>query len=114
MRLSMPDFFHCMHDLVKSYSLAIVQRVRHAHHELQKAEAVLRRHVGPAEQRQASSERQQHMAVRRANAQRWEEVHSAYRQHLETLSLTLHPFHIRDSTPQTSAQVYSRLQSEVD
>ena len=32
--LSMPDFFHCMHDLVKSYSLAIARGVRHAHQEL--------------------------------------------------------------------------------
>jgi uncharacterized protein DUF6399/IclR-like helix-turn-helix domain-containing protein len=112
--LSMPAFFHCMHDLVKSYSLAIAQRMRHAHQELQKAEAVLSRHIGPTEQRQVSSEIQQHLAVRRANVQRWEGVHSAYRQHLETLSLTLHPFHLHDSTPQTSAQVYSRLHSEVD
>lgn len=27
---SMPDFFHCVHDIVKSYSLAIGRRLRHA------------------------------------------------------------------------------------
>jgi hypothetical protein len=112
--LSMPDFFHCLHDLVKSYSLAIAQRVRHAQQELQKAEEVLRSHAGSAGQRQAPPEAQQHVAVRRADVQRWEGVRSAYRHHLETLSLTLHPFHIHDSTPQTSAQVHSRLQVEVD
>jgi hypothetical protein len=37
-----------------------------------------------------------------------------YRHHLETLSLTLHPFGIADSTPQTSAQVESRLHAEVE
>jgi hypothetical protein len=112
--LSLPDFFHCMPDLVKSYSLAIAQRVRHAHQELQKAEAMLSRHVGPAGQCQEPSAMQHHVAVRRADVQQWEEVHSAYRRHLETLSLTVHPFHIHDATPQTSAQVYSRLQSAVD
>jgi hypothetical protein len=34
--------------------------------------------------------------------------------HLETLSLTRHPFHIDDSTPQTSKQVHSRLRAEVE
>jgi hypothetical protein len=51
--------------------------------------------------------------VRRAAVQRWEGVHSTYRHHLEVLSLTLPPFHIYDSTPQTSVQVQSRLQAEV-
>jgi hypothetical protein len=32
---------------------------------------------------------------------------------LETLSLTLHPFRIADSAPQTSAQVASHLQAAV-
>ena len=112
--LSMPDCFHCLHALVKRYSLAMAQRVRHAHPELQKAEAVLSSHVGPAEQRQTSSEMQQHMAPKRTNAQRWEEGHRAYRQHLETRALTLPPFPLHAATPQTSAPVYSRLQSEVD
>src|SRR5207247_11016845 len=50
--------------------------------------------------------------VRRAEVQRWEGVHSTYRHPLEALSLTLHPLHIDDSTPQTSAQVPSRLEAE--
>jgi len=33
---------------------------------------------------------------------------------LETLSLTLHPFRLADSAPQTSAQVESPLQSAVE
>ena len=37
--LSMPDFFHFMHDMVKSYSLAIGRRLQHAHTELKAAEA---------------------------------------------------------------------------
>ncbi len=50
----------------------------------------------------------------RAEVQRCQEVHRAYRQHLATLALTLHPFDISTSLPQTSAQVESRLQAGVD
>jgi hypothetical protein len=52
--------------------------------------------------------------VRRAEVQRWEEVHSTSRRHLESLSLTRHPCGISDSAPQTSAQVASRVQAEVE
>jgi hypothetical protein len=44
---------------------------------------------------------------------RWEEAHHTYRRHLETLSLTLHPFRMADAAPQTSAQVASHLQTAV-
>ena len=54
------------------------------------------------------------MASRQAEVTRWEEAHNTYRGHLETLSLTLHPFRIADSAPQTSAQVESHLQAEVE
>jgi len=111
--LSMPDFFHCMHDLVKSSALSLARHVRHARQELTKAEEVLHKHTGPDGGPQGDSAAQHHVAVQRAAVQRWEGVHSTYRHHLETLSLTLHPFHLHDSSPQTSAQVHSRLQTEV-
>ena len=50
----------------------------------------------------------------RVEVQRWTEVQRTYRQHLETLSLTLHPFHIDDATAQTSTQVARRLHAEVE
>ena len=37
--LSMPDFFHVLHELVKSYALAIGRRVRHAHKQLEASRA---------------------------------------------------------------------------
>jgi hypothetical protein len=111
--LSMPAFFHCMHDLVKSYSLPIARRVSHAQQDLKKAEEGLGRHPGADGQRQDAPEAQHLVEQRRADVQRWEGGHHTYRHHLETLSLTLHPFHIYDSTPQTSEQVHSRLQAEV-
>jgi Family of unknown function (DUF6399) len=111
--LSMPDFFHCMHDLVKGSALSLARHVRHAHQELTKAEEVLHKHRGPEERPQGDAEAQHHVEVKRAAVQRWEGVQNAYRHHLETLSLTLHPFHLHDASPQTSVQVQSRLHAEV-
>src|SRR5712691_7548395 len=52
--------------------------------------------------------------VRYAEVTYWEARHQEYRQQLDTLSLTLHPFAIDDSAPQTSAQVEARLQAHVE
>ena len=54
------------------------------------------------------------MEARQAEVTRWEAVQREYRQQLETLSLTLHPFRIADSAPQTSAQVESQLHAKVE
>jgi hypothetical protein len=53
------------------------------------------------------------VAMRQTEVTRWEEAHHTYRCHLETLSLTLHPFRMADAVPQTSAQVESHLQTTV-
>jgi hypothetical protein len=111
--LSMPDFFHCMHDLVKSYSLPLGQRVRHAHQELMKAKEAMARGQGPPQGVAPAPQATALVATRQAEVTRWEEAHHTYRAHLETLSLTLHPFRIADSAPQTSAQVASHLQAAV-
>ena len=106
--LSMPDFFHVMHDLVKISSLAIARQVRRAHHELKNAAERLRRHPNEDGPLQAPL-----VEPLRVDVQHWEGVRSTYRHHLAVLSLTLHPFHIDDAIPQTSAQVHSRLDAEV-
>ncbi len=46
--------------------------------------------------------------------ERWESVHSAYRHHLETVSLLVHPWRLCNATPQTSQEVESRLHAEID
>jgi Family of unknown function (DUF6399)/IclR helix-turn-helix domain len=112
--LSMPDFFHCMHDLVKSYSLPIGQRVRHAHQELTKAKEALVRRQAPSQLEQHDLKTQGLVEARQVEVTRWEEAHNTYRGLLETLSLTLHPFRISDSAPQTTAQVESQLQATVE
>ena len=108
--LSMPDFFHLVHAIVKSYSLAVGRRLHQAHQDLEQAEAVLESRLGLAHGTEAKAA----VEARRGEVQRWEEVQRAYRHHIETLSLTLHPFGISDSAPQTSAQVDSRLHAEVE
>ena len=111
--LSMPDFFHCRHDLVQRSALSLARHVRHARQELTKAEEVRSKHTGPDGRPQGDAEAQNHVEVQRAAVQRWEGVHSTYRHHLETLSLTLHPFHLHDASPQTSVQVHRRLHAAV-
>jgi hypothetical protein len=111
--LSMPDFFHFMHDIVKSYSLTLARQVRQAHQALTHAETVLARHPGLASDPDSPAVKAE-VEARRTEVQRWEEVQRTYRQHLETLSLTLHPFDISDAAPQTSAQVQSRLQAAIE
>ena len=90
--LSMPDFFHCLHDIVKSYSLAIGQKLRQAQQALTQAEARLARS-------QDNQESVLLVEAHRAAVTRWTAVQHTYRQHLETLSLTLHPFSIDDCHP---------------
>jgi hypothetical protein len=112
--LSMPDFFHLMHDIVKSYSLALGQRLKQARQELQKAEARLRRSHEGNTRGEAYREATHQVEVQHAQVTHWETRQQEYRQQLETLSLTLHPFAIDDSTPQTSAQVEARLHTHVE
>jgi hypothetical protein len=112
--LSMPDFFHCMHEIVKSYSLAMGRRLRQARQELKHAEEVLARHIARVHTVPHSPDAQAHVEAKRAEVQQWEDVQRTYRHHLETLSLTLHPFGIADSVPQTSAQVARQLHTAVE
>ena len=112
--LSMPDFFHVAHEIVKSYSLAIGQRWRHAQQELTKATEALARRQGVVQAEQAPHEARALVQARQAEVTRWAEAHHIYRVHLESLSLTLHPFRLSGSTPQTSAQVESQLTAVVE
>jgi hypothetical protein len=111
--LSMPDFFHCMHDLVQSYAFVIGQRVRHAQQELTKAQAILARLLERPHAESTAAAAQAGVEAKHIEVRRWDEVHTTYRTHLETLSLTLHPFRLVDSTPHTSAQVTRQLQETV-
>lgn len=109
--LSMPDVFPCMHDLVKHYSLPIRQRLRHAQQELMKAKEAMARRQGPPPGAQPDPKATALAEARQVEVTPWEEAHQTSRGLLETLSLTLHPFRISDSAPQTSAQVERQRQT---
>src|SRR5215475_5268596 len=66
--LSMPDFFHVVHEIVKSYSLTIGQRWRHAQQELMKAKEALARRQAE----QATHEARALVEARQAEVTRWE------------------------------------------
>jgi hypothetical protein len=112
--LSMPDVFPLVHEIVKSYALAMGRRLRQAQQDLKHAEEVLARLQGRPQAGHDTPEAKALVDARQAEVTRWEEVHNTSRGHLETLSLTLHPFGIADSAPQTSAQVAGRLQAEAE
>src|SRR5256712_4778967 len=85
--VSIPDVFHLIHDLVKSYSLAICGPLRQARQALHQA----RESLTTCQASQPSSEEAQQAEAEaeacEAEVQRWESVDSAYRHHLETGSL---------------------------
>ncbi len=112
--LSIPDLFHCMHEIVKSYSLALGRRVRQAHTALAVAQEALARLQGRPDAAHEVPEAMALVEIRQAEVARWAEGHDRYRHFLETLSCTLHPFSIADSAPQTSCQVASQLQTVID
>ncbi len=95
--LSMPEVFHLIHALVKSSALSLGSRLRQARQALQQAEE--QRSEAEAPQAQAVVE------ARAAEVTHWETVHSASRHHLESVSLTVHPWRVCDSTRQRAAEV---------
>jgi len=104
--LSMPDVFHLMHALVQSYALAIGSRLRQARQALQQAEG--QRSEAEAPQAQAMVE------ARAAEVTHGETVHRASRHHLESVSLTVHPWRVCDATRQRAADVERQLHAEID
>ena len=112
--LSMPDFFHVLHALIKSYALAIGRRLHQAYKQLEAAEQALACRLERTSVTPASLQAEAAVEASRTEVRRWEEVRSTYRHRREALSLPLHPFTLRDSTPQTSVQVYTQLQATID
>ncbi len=110
----MPDFFHVVHDIVKSDSLAIGRRLSQARQDLTQAEEALAQRAALPHAAPDVPAVQALIVASQTEVQQWEEVQRTYRHHLEMLSLILHPFRLSDSTPQTSEQVASQLHAEVD
>lgn len=112
--LSIPDLFHLINELVKSYSLAIFSRLRQARQALSQAQAYLTKCQASdpcgAQARQAQAV----VEASEAAVERWGNVGNAYRRHLLSLSMIMHPWRLFDSTPQTSEEVECQLKVEID
>lgn len=111
--LSIPDFFHLVHELVKSFSLSIGRRLKQAQKALEKAEAVLEKAQLRSSEGAATTLAISEVEACRQEVHRWEGVLSTYRHHLLSLSLAMHPFDLDESKAQSAEQVESRLQAEV-
>lgn len=100
--LSVPALLHLLHDLSTSSALAIFRRRRQVQQALRQAQERLAMcqasHPGGVAVQQACALVEAHAAA----GQRWQQGRSAYRSHLEPLSLLMHPWCLVGSTLQTS------------
>ena len=102
--------------MVQGYSLAIFGPLRQAKRELEQAKQYLEKRqqntqADPAHIAQAQA--QARVAAWATSLHHWQEVGSAWRQHLAQLSRLLHPWRLTDSTRQTSKEVEEQLQAEL-
>jgi Family of unknown function (DUF6399)/IclR helix-turn-helix domain len=111
---SIPDLFHLGHDLAKGYSLCIFGRLRQAKRDLEHAKQGLEKvqkntQADPVHIAQAQSR----VAACATSVHHWQEVGSAWRQHLSNVSRILHPWRLLDSIRQTSQAVEEQLRAEL-
>src|SRR2546428_5688161 len=111
--LSLPDLFHLIHDLGKSYALSIWSRLRQARQALRQAQERLGTCQASDPGGDGVQQAQALVEACEAEVTRWEGVHRAYRHHLEHLSLMVHPWHLWGSTRQRSADVEYQLRTEI-
>ncbi len=112
--LSIPDLFHLIRELVKSYSLAIGSRLRQARQSLGQAREHLAKFQADDPEGAEAELARVVVETGEAEVSRWEGVHDTYRLHLEAISLSVHPWRVVDSTPQTAQEVEDQLQTEID
>jgi hypothetical protein len=110
---SIPDLFHLLHERVKGYSLGIWRQVKTARQALSRAQdrLVTCQDEG-ASAAQIESARAA-VAAGEAEVAHWEQVRDTYRGHLEAMSLSVHPWRVKDSMPQSSQEVEAQLAAEV-
>jgi hypothetical protein len=103
---SIPDVFHLGHDLAKSYSLCICGRLRQAKRALEQAKQSLEKLPKSAREDSAQvAQAQARVEACATSVHHWQEVGSAWRQHLANVSRILHPWRLADSIRQTSKEV---------
>jgi hypothetical protein len=110
---SIPDLFHLGHDLAKGYSLCIFGRLRQAKRALEQAKQGLEKVQKNAQaDLDQVAQAQAWIAACATSAHHWQEVGSAWRQHLSNVSRILHPWRLLDSIRQTSKVVEELLRAE--
>ena len=110
---SIPDLFHLLHELANGYSLAIWRQVKTARQALSRAQEHLARCQAEGASEGAIESAQVAVATGEAEVARWQQVRDTYRGHLEAMSLQVHPWRVKDSTPQSSQEVEAQLADEV-
>jgi hypothetical protein len=112
--LSIPDVFHLIHDLVKSYALAIGRRLQQARRDLDHAQEHLRKCLVSSPSDPTLQQAQAGVEACVAEVTRWESVRLASRRHLERVSLIVHPWRLVDSTRQNAQDVERQLHAEIN
>jgi len=110
---SIPDLFHLLHELVKGDSLGIWRRLKTARQGLSRVQEHLATcQAAGASAAQIESARAA-VAAGEAEVAHWQPVRDTYRGHLEAMSLSVHPWRLTDSMPQSSQEVEAQLAAEV-
>jgi hypothetical protein len=110
---SIADLFHLLHDLVKGYSLAIFTRLQAARRSLSQAQAHLDTCQASGASEAEIEAAQAAVTACEALVAHWQQVRDTYRSHLEAMSLQVHPWRVKDSTPQDAQEVEAQLRAEV-
>ena len=110
-----PDVFHLGHDLAKSYALAIFGRLRQAKRELEQAKQGLEKLQKNSQTDSAQvAQAQARVAAWATSVNHWQEVGSAWRQHLSKLSGILHPWRLLDSIARPQKEVEEQLRKAAE
>jgi cob(I)alamin adenosyltransferase len=110
---SIADLFHLLHERVKGYSLVIWRQWKTARQALSRAQEHLARCQAEGASEGEIESAQVAVATGEADVAHWEQVRDTYRDHLEAMSLSVHPWRVTDSMPQNSQEVEAQLAAEV-
>jgi Family of unknown function (DUF6399) len=110
---SIADLFHLLHELVKGYSLVIWRQLKTAGQALSRAQAHLAKCQAEGASEAQIESAQAAVASSEAEVAHWEQVRDTYRGHLEAMSLSVHPWRVKDSMPQSSREVQAQVAAEV-
>jgi len=110
---SIPDLFHLLHELVKGYSLGIWRQLKTARQGLSRAQEHLATCQAEGASQSQIESAQVAVATGEADVAHWQQVRDTYRGHLEAMSVSVHPWRLTDSIPQSSQEVEAQLAAEV-